>query len=220
MREPAGASRWTRWAGRRRAGSLREVGFDGARVHAGDLDAVSTDFLHQCLAEASDCEFAGVVGGERRVAEESGDGGDVHDVPAEAALLVLARHRRYGAAGAEKHASGVGLHQCIPGVGGRVDGIAAKAKPGVVDEHVEAAGVLFDACERGGDIGFEPDVAANRCEAITELAGEILELVFAAGEAEDVHATFDERPRELKSESATGAGNDGDLILEIPNISG
>ena len=137
-----------------------DLGVDQTRPDSVDADALSPDLLGQ--ADRHRVEGAlrgGVVDPLTRPAQPGGDGGDVDDDPALAA--VEGRHAPHGLAGAEERADDVdGRHPPEPLRRQFVDPPLLVGDAGVVDQGgdpAEAGGGL----EQGGDLVGLGDVALH-----------------------------------------------------------
>ena len=119
-----------------RHGRIDNAGFDDR-----DADAEGFHLSSQCFAESLQGEFGCCVGGQRGRGDMSGDGATVDD----ASTFALA-HLRRQRLDAAQDAEVVSLHDRAE-LGERefFDGAVA-LHSGVVDQDVDLAGVLLDAC--------------------------------------------------------------------------
>ena len=164
--------------------------------------------LHQAqlaahrLGQADHRVLGGRVGGASRRAVLAGLGGDVDDVTAVARDHPLQRELR-----AEDHAVEVDVHHAPCRQVVLVDEAADLHDPGVVDEHVHRAQLLFGPVEERRERGAVGDVERQRHGARAELGGGLL----GGGEVHvadrDLHSLAQERLRRGLADPARGAGD-------------
>ncbi len=182
-----------------------------ARVHLEALEVVG-----EGDGEHVEGRLGGLVGGRGHAAglgnaaERAELAGDVDD----ARGVGLAEHGQ-GGAGEGEDADDVGLERLAQDGGAQLAGLHAPVEEdaGVIDEDVEAAQVLLDEREGGGDGVGDGDVEADGRgfqPLARELGGGFLTLLGVACTHHDVDAQLAELAGDLEADALVGAGDEGD----------
>ena len=121
-------------------GDAAPFGGDAAGLDDDDVDAERRDLDSQAVAEHLEGELRAVIPPAERGVELASHGGDVHDRPG--AMRAHVRQRQLGEPDRAEH---VDLELAAALVDLDVFQCAVRAVAGVVDQHVDAAGLLDDA---------------------------------------------------------------------------
>src|SRR5690606_21557760 len=145
------------------------------------------------------------------------DGGDVDD----AAAAVLA-HQLAGFDGHEEVAADVHVNGLLEGRQiGVQDVRELRVGGGVVDQDVEAAELLADLREHGLDLLHLADVAGDRsglAAGSVDGVGNRLATVDLAAGNDHVRALLGQQLGDGFADAAAGAGNEGDLAVEVEQV--
>lgn len=162
--------------------------------------------------EVDDGALGGVVRGEAAVTAQAGRGCDLHDA---AAAAFQVRQRR---SGAEVATLDIGAHEEPPVVEGGLLELLEHGRPGVGDQHVDAA--------EPGDAGIDHrlhlvrlgDIGGDREQAVhIELRDQGVQPVLAPGGDDDVRPLRGEPPGDAVADAGTCPGDD-DCLSDVALI--
>ena len=181
-----------------------EVGRVSARLHLHDLDAELGDFVAEAVGQRFDRELARAVDadeGERHAAE---DRADVDDQ----AVVLLAHGGEHGA-GDAKQPDHVRVEDRLRLVRGEGFGYAGRGDTGVVDEHIDLAGLGQHCLDARFDRRIVADVQLHRLDAeLAQGLGGLAVLAFhTAHRGVDRVAGAAQGLRRVTPEAAAGAGD-------------
>ena len=197
-----------------RAHRARAGGEDVGQDQAG-TDRIDANFRAADLdcADARQMHHAGLgdgVGDRSRAALQTGDRRRVDDRSAAAFL-----HERNRIAHAERDGSQQQVHRAVPRLARHVlDRVGAAAGAGIVEQDVEAAELVLRRLHRRLDVVFLRDVAVVKLHLAVEAAFQLAALVVLDVGGEDACAFGDEQLDRAAPDAGTGAGDDGDLVLQ------
>src|SRR5712692_9733685 len=177
---------------------------DVARSDCVRPHAARRQLAGQRLREPDDARLRRRVVRLPRIAVEADDAGHVDDRPA-----ALAHHPAGGSAAGVEDAAEVRVENCVPVLVRHPRDQPVPRQARVVDEDVQVAGFLDQACRlvRVGDVGLD-------CAA-ADLRGEGLRLVRARAVADDdLCACSCQLGRDRAADPARGAGDERELALQ------
>lgn len=164
--------------------------------------------------QADHSVLGGVVGGAAGQADEPAEGGTVDDRAA-----ALGAHVAQFVLQAGPHATEVDGVDAVEHLGVFVGGVGGRhLDAGVVVGHVEAAEGLHRAVDGGGDLVLVGDVADDGDDAVAlvaELLGGGHQGGFVDVGESDGGTGFGEGARGGESHAGGGAGDEGDLTVEV-----
>jgi len=187
--------------------ALEALGGDGAGIDGIDANAIGKSAMGQGFGEVEKSRIHRAANGEIRTPSAPTHPDDIDDG-------AMAGDEIRPSRAAESHGAEKLQRKAVgPVFIGQLEKITAFGRTGVVDEKVDGP----ESLDGGGDdfrggLGFT-EVGGMHQALSTARGGYFLKQVFRAGDQHEAHLFLGQGQRDGVSDTATGAGDDGDFVF-------